>query len=169
MRNLVLVAACCLIVCWGWAICLPDFFGGQRGHRRRQQHGGPGQPAPGSQESTAAAPGGIRCGHRQQRGAGAEVQEDTAGTTAGSAADGSLSTAEGAPALELSGESYVLTGETSPTLPQGFQPEGTLTEDQAGEAGYAACDYYTSPDQPDRCWVYTSRQQAYLLWTLEEN
>ena len=77
---------------------------------------------------------------------GAEVQEDTAG-------NGSLSTSEGAPELALSGGSYVLTDGTLPTLPQGFAVTGTLTADQAGDSGFMGCDYYTSPDQPGRCWV----------------
>lgn len=169
VRNLVLVAACCLIVLGLGQFASQFFRAGSAAPATGNSMAAQDSAAAGSQESTAAAPeeSGAATG---SNGAGAEVQEDTAGTTTGSAADGgSLSTAEGAPALELSGGSYVLTGETSPTLPQGFQPAGTLTEDQAGEAGYAGCDYYTSPDQPDRCWVYVPEQEAYLLWTLEEN
>lgn len=124
VRNLVLAAACCLIVL-GLGQFASQFFRA-------------GSAAPATGNSMAA--------------------QD-------SAADGSLSTAEGVPALELSGGSYVLTGETSPTLPQGFQPAGTLTADQAGEAGYAGCDYYTNPEAPGVCYV-AQGDGSYLRWEL---
>lgn len=164
VRNLVLVAACCLIVLGLGQFASQFFRAGSSAPAAGNSMAAQDSAAAGSQESTAAAPeeSGAATG---SNGAGAEVQEDTAGTTAGSAADGSLSTAEGVPALELSGGSYVLTGETSPTLPQGFQPAGTLTADQAGEAGYAGCGYYTNPEAPGVCYV-AQGDGSYLRWEL---
>lgn len=168
VRNLVLVAACCLIVLGLGQFAAQFFRAGSSapvtGNGMAAQ-----DTAGGSQESTAAAPeeSGAATG---SSGAGAEVQEDSTGATTGSAADGgSLSTAEGAPGLELSGGRYVLTDETSPTLPQGFGVTGALTVEEAGDSGFAGCDYYTSPDQPGRCWVYVPAEDTYLLFVREES
>lgn len=169
VRNLVLVAACCLIVLGLGQFAAQFFRAGSSapvtGNGMAAQ-----DTAGGSQESTAAAPeeSGAATG---SSGAGAEVQEDSAGATSGSAAGngGSLSTAEGAPELALSGGSYVLTDGTLPTLPQGFAVTGTLTADQAGDSGFAGYDYCTSPDQPDRCWVYVPEEDTYLLFVREES
>lgn len=164
VRNLVLVAACCLVILGLGRFVTQMFSVGSAGNGATAQD----SAAAGSQESTAAAPeeAGEATG---SSGVGAEVQEDTAGTTDSSAADnGSLSTVEGAPELALSGGSYVLTDETSPTLPQGFAVTGTLTADQAGDSGFTGYDYYTDPDQPGRCWVYVPEEDVYLLFVLAE-
>ena len=168
VRNLVLVAACCLVILGLGRFAAQMFSVGSAGSSTG--NGTAAQDtAAGSQQSTAAAPeAGEAAG---SSGAAAEEQASSAGTTAGSAAadGGSLSTAEGAPGLALSGGSYFLTDETSPNLPQGFAATGTLTEDQAGDSGFVGYDYYTSPDQPDRCWVYVPEEDAYLLFVREES
>lgn len=169
VRNLVLVAACCLIVLGLGQFASQFFRAGSSAPAAGNSMAAQDSAAAGSQESTAAAPeeSGAATG---SNGAGAEVQEDTAGATTGSAADGGgLSTAEGAPELALSGGSYVLTEETSPTLPQGFAATGTLTVDEAGDSGFTGYDYYTSPDQPGRCWVYVPEEDTYLLFVRAES
>lgn len=167
VRNLVLVAACCLVILGLGRFAAQMFSVGSAGSSTGNGTAAQDSAAAGSQQTTAAAPeAGEATG---SNGAGAEVQEDSAGATTGSAADGSLSTAEGAAALELAGGSYVATGETSPTLPQGFQSAGALTEDQAGDSGFAGLDYYTDPDQPNRCWVYVPAEETYLLFVREES
>ena len=169
VRNLVLVAACCLIVLGLGQFAAQFFRAGSSAPVTGNGMAAQDSAAAGSQESTAAAPeeSGAATG---SSGAGVEVQEDTAGATSGSTADSdSLSTVEGTDALILPEGSYVSTGETSPTLPQGFAVTGTLTAEEAGDSGFAGYDYYTSPDQPGRCWVYVPAEDTYLLFVRQES
>lgn len=162
VRNLVLVAACCLVVLGLGRFSAQFFRAGSAAPSTGNSTAAQDTAAGGSQESTAAAP--EESGAAAGSASDAQVAEDSA--NAGT--EGSLAQAEGTGPLTLPEGSFVSTGETASELPQGFEIAGALTEDQAGDTGLAGCDYYTSADQPGQCWVYVPEQGGYLLWTLEE-
>ena len=160
VRNLVLVAACCLIVL-GLGQFASQFFRA-------------GSSAPAAGNSMAAQDSAATGSEAETSEAGDtsnKVSEDAApGEAAGSANAGAASDAldgeSAAPAqLSLPDGAYLPSGGATSELPQGFQPAGTLTADQAGEAGYAGCDYYTNPEAPGVCYV-AQGDGSYLRWEL---
>lgn len=160
VRNLVLVAACCLIVL-GLGQFASQFFRA-------------GSSAPAAGNSMAAQDSAATGSEAETSEAGDtsnKVSEDAApGEAAGSANAGAASDAldgeSAAPAqLSLPDGAYLPTGGATSELPQGYTLAGTLTEAQAGAAGLTGCGYYTNPEAPGVCYV-AQGDGSYLRWEL---
>lgn len=160
VRNLVLVAACCLIVL-GLGQFASQFFRA-------------GSSAPAAGNSMAAQDSAATGSEAETSEAGDtsnKVSEDAApGEAAGSADAGAASDAldgeSAAPAqLSLPDGAYLPTGGATSELPQGYTLAGTLTEAQAGAAGLTGCGYYTNPEAPGVCYV-AQGDGSYLRWEL---
>lgn len=160
VRNLVLVAACCLIVL-GLGQFASQFFRA-------------GSSAPAAGNSMAAQDSAATGSEAETSEAGDtsnKVSEDAApGEAAGSANAGAASDAldgeSAAPAqLSLPDGAYLSSGGATSELPQGYTLAGTLTEAQAGGAGLTGCGYYTNPEEPGVCYV-AQGDGSYLRWEL---
>ena len=73
------------------------------------------------------------------------------------------------PELKLDGQTYVQRN-VAAELPEGFDPAGELTAEQAGNTDLAGKSYYTSPEKPDIYYVEDSDadgQPYYQIWSVE--
>ena len=161
VRNLVLAAACCLILL-GLGRFAAQFFssGSSSSNSTGASMAAQDNAATGSEAETSEA------GDTSNK-----VSEDAApGEAAGSANAGAASDAldgeSAAPAqLSLPDGAYLPTGGATSELPQGYTLAGTLTEAQAGAAGLTGCGYYTNPEAPGVCYV-AQGDGSYLRWEL---
>lgn len=159
VRNLVLVAACCLVV-----------LGLGRFAAQFLSAGSSSSNSTGAPMATQDSAAGSQAASQEAEEESVALPGDSAGLASGSgAADAGSAGGDGqtdgaAVPLHLEGGDYLPDGEAA-ELPQGFELAGTLTQAQAGDTGLAGCAYYASSDGPGVCYV-AQADGRYLRWVL---